>query len=48
MLVLTRVHLEAPLKSVGFAPEDAVTARLAYECARAPGRGRVVDLRASA
>ncbi len=34
-------------KSVGFAPEDAVTARLAYDQARAAGRGLSVDLRAS-
>lgn len=31
-------------KSVGFAPEDAVTARLAYDRARATGRGLTVDL----
>jgi alanine dehydrogenase len=31
-------------KSVGFAAEDAVTARLAYERARATGRGLAVDL----
>jgi alanine dehydrogenase len=33
-------------KSVGFAAEDAVTARLAYDRARASGRGLTVDLRA--
>lgn len=32
-------------KSVGFAAEDAVTARLAYDRARATGRGLVVPLR---
>ncbi len=32
-------------KSVGFAAEDAVTARLAYDRARAAGRGRTVELR---
>jgi alanine dehydrogenase len=31
-------------KSVGFAAEDAVTARLAYDRARATGRGRPVEL----
>jgi ornithine cyclodeaminase/alanine dehydrogenase-like protein (mu-crystallin family) len=33
-------------KSVGFAAKDAVTARLAYERARATGRGYSVELRA--
>jgi alanine dehydrogenase len=33
-------------KSVGFAAEDAVTARLAYDRARATGRGYSVELRA--
>jgi ornithine cyclodeaminase/alanine dehydrogenase len=33
-------------KSVGFAAEDAVTARLAYDRARATGRGRPVELSA--
>jgi ornithine cyclodeaminase/alanine dehydrogenase-like protein (mu-crystallin family) len=32
-------------KSVGFAAEDAVTARLAYDRARATGRGLAIDLR---
>jgi ornithine cyclodeaminase/alanine dehydrogenase len=32
-------------KSVGFAAEDAVTARLAYDRARAIGRGLAIDLR---
>jgi ornithine cyclodeaminase/alanine dehydrogenase-like protein (mu-crystallin family) len=31
-------------KSVGFAAEDAVTARLAYDRARAAGRGLAVDM----
>jgi ornithine cyclodeaminase/alanine dehydrogenase-like protein (mu-crystallin family) len=31
-------------KSVGFAAEDAVTARLAYDRARATGRGLTVDM----
>jgi len=31
---------------VGFAAEDAVTARLAYDRARATGRGLNVELRA--
>ncbi|MGH7264516.1 MAG: ornithine cyclodeaminase family protein, partial [Candidatus Rokuibacteriota bacterium] len=34
-------------KSVGFAIEDAVTARLAYDRARATGRGTQVDLRSA-